>query len=62
VLINYDRDKANVPQVYDNPKQPGTVVVRLSYYKCLVTSPVQARAIMDELKAYFEAKGEPNGR
>lgn len=49
-------DAKGMPQVYDNPKSPGTVVIRLSHYKCLVTSPKQAQLIANALQTYFKEK------
>ena len=51
-------DPSKDVQVYDNPKQRGTVCVRISKYKCVVVDKGVAAELSAALLAYLK-EGKP---
>jgi hypothetical protein len=51
-----EKDRNGLPQVYDNPKARGTVVVRTSHFKCLVLEPIVIGQLRDACDDYLGEK------
>jgi hypothetical protein len=54
--FGFDRDRSDSPQVYDNVKKrtkTKNVIVRSSFYKCLVLDETTTFKLYQEMKKFF---------